>query len=217
DLRQQQTNTRQQLGQLATKLESQRDELADVWSRQFSVAVVQPLSPEQLAWSMLHLTGYIERQRASVAAALDKKTPMKPEDKADQAKLAARAKEVETQLQARLKAVVDRFVKLFGAAAGQPQDDFFATVDQALFFRNGGELRSWLVPAGGNLTDRLQGIDDAQELAEELYLSVYTRLPTSEEAAAVSEYLASPEIQKRDAVQELAWALLTSAEFRFQH
>ncbi len=216
-LRKQQTDKSQQLDQLAEELQTRRDTLTAAWSKQFSIAVVQPLSPEQLAWSILHTTGYVDRQRSSVQAALDKKSPLKPEEKQDTEKLAAREQEVEKQTQAKLKGIIDRFVKLFAAASGQPQDDFFATVDQALFFRNGGELQSWLAPSGGNLTDRLQNIEDAKTLAEELYLSILTRFPTAQETADVAEYLSLPEVNKPKAVQDMAWALLTSAEFRFQH
>ena len=59
--------------------------------------------------------------------------------------------------------------------------------------------------------------DDAKAVAEELYLSVLTRLPTDQEVADVAEYLTAPEIDKSKAVQDMTWALLTSAEFRFQH
>jgi hypothetical protein len=207
----------QQLAELSEPSEAQRDALTAAWSELFSIALAQPLTPEQLATSILKTTGYDKRQRASVQAALDKKSPLKPEEKDDPAKLAAREKEIATETEKKLNAIVGRFVKLFGAAAGQPQDDFFATVDQALFFGNGGELRSWLAPTGDNLTDRLQKVEDPKKLAEELYLSVLTRLPNDQETAEVTEYLTSAEKQKRDAVQELAWALLTSAEFRFQH
>jgi hypothetical protein len=213
----QQADKSRQLAELADKLQTQRAAVANAWSQQFSIAVVQPLSPEQLAWSMLQTTGYADRQQASVAAAVNKKTPLKPAEQNDPAKLAAREQEIKTQTDAKLKAHVNRFVKLFAAAGGQPQDDFFATVDQALFFRNGGELQSWLAPSGGNLTDRLRQIEDATALAEELYLSVLTRLPTAEETADVASFLAAPETDKSKAVQEMAWALLTSAEFRFQH
>ena len=217
NLQTQQADKSRQLAEFAEKLQAQRDSLANAWSQQFSIAVVQPLSPEQLAWSMLQTTGYADRQRASVAAAVNKKTPLKPAEQNDPAKLAAREQEIKTQTDAKLKATVDRFVKLFGAAGGQPQDDFFATVDQALFFRNGGELQSWLAPSGGNLTDRLRQIEDATALAEQMYLSILTRLPTAEETAEVTNFLAAPETDKTKAVQEMAWALLTSAEFRFQH
>ncbi len=205
------------LAENAQRVERQRDALTAAWSKQFSIAVVQPLTPEQLGWSMLHATGYTQRQRASVRAALDKKSPLKPEEAKDQAKLDAREKEIDKQTEAKLAAIVGRFVKLYGAAAGQPQDDFFATVEQALFMGNGGELRSWLTPTGGNLTDRLLQTDDTKRLAEDLYLSILTRFPTDAESEEVAKYLSLPETDKRNAVQEMAWALLTSTEFRFQH
>ena len=117
----------------------------------------------------------------------------------------------------KLKGNVTEFVKLFGAGAGQPQHEFFATVDQSLFFANGGQVRGWLIPSGGNLTDRLMKTEDSKALAEELYLSLLTRLPTAEETTDVAAYLAANKDKKNEAVQELAWALLTSTEFRFNH
>ena len=117
----------------------------------------------------------------------------------------------------KLKGNVAKFVTLFGPGAGQPQHEFFATVDQALFFSNGGELRGWLAPGGGNLADRLMKIDDPKALTEELYLSVLTRLPADDEAADVASYLATRPKEKSAVVQEMVWALITSTEFRFNH
>lgn len=216
-LQKQHTALTGQLADQREKTEVLRAALAKAWSEQFSIAMVQPLTPEQLAKSILKATGYDIRQRESVKAAINKKTPLKPEEQQDPAKLAAREQQIDAETKKKIDAIVARFVRLFGAAAGQPQDDFFATVDQALFFGNGGEMRGWLSPSSGNLTDRLQKIEDSKTLAEELYLSILTRLPSEQETADVTSYLASQDKQKRDAVQELAWALLTSAEFRFQH
>ena len=68
------------------------------------------------------------------------------------------------------------------------------------------------------MTERLGKITDTKKLAEELYLSVLTRLPTDEEVADVGGYLKGRSKDKRSAaIQEIAWALLTSAEFRFNH
>jgi hypothetical protein len=195
----------------------ERRAVVKAWSRQFSLAGLQPLSPEQLAFSMIRATGYDQRQREAVRAKLDKKSPLKPDAQKDPEQVAAREQEIEQQTRANLQRVVDRFVNLFGAAGGQPQDDFFATVDQALYFRNGGDLRSWLTPAGGNLTDRLRQLEDPAAIAEELYLAILTRQPDAREAAEVREYLGQEGLDKTDAVQHMAWALLTSAEFRFQH
>ncbi len=199
------------------QLETAREALAEQWSNQFALAQLQPLSPEQLAWSILQATGQFDRQRTAEQAELDKKSPLPPEEQDDAAKLAARAKQVEQAAYDKLKPTVARFVALFGAAAGAPQDDFFATVDQALFFANGGEVRGWLAPAGGNLTDRLVKLSDPAAVAEELYLSILTRRPTDEETADVQIYSSSRPDDKSAAVQEMAWALLTSSEFRFQH
>ena len=55
-------------------------------------------------------------------------------------------------------------------------------------------------------------------LAEELYLSILTRKPTDAEVADVRDFLAKwPKEKKAQGVSELAWALLASAEFRFNH
>ena len=75
-------------------------------------------------------------------------------------------------------------MSLYGAAAGQPQGDFFSTADQALFAANGGSINSWVAPAADNVTDRIIKKDDPRAAAEELYLAVLTRQPSEEETAA---------------------------------
>ena len=47
------------------------------------------------------------------------------------------------------------FVHIYAAAPGQPQNDFFATADQALFAANGGSINSWIAPQGGNVSERM--------------------------------------------------------------
>jgi hypothetical protein len=106
------------------------------------------------------------------------------------------------------------FVNLYGTLQG---DDFQATVNQALFFGNGSLVQSWLVPAGGNLTERLAKLDDAAALSEELYLSVLTRLPSQEEKDEVAALLGERLADRPAAITELVWALVSSNEFRFNH
>ena len=60
-----------EVNSLIGPLTARRAELAETWAQQFSVAVVQPLTPEQLALSILRATGQTERQRASAAAAIN--------------------------------------------------------------------------------------------------------------------------------------------------
>jgi hypothetical protein len=48
-------------------------------------------------------------------------------------------------------------------------------------------------------------------------LSLYSRRPTDEERADVAQYLSERGKEHVPALQELAWAILTSTEFRFNH
>ena len=212
------------LQQASEKVEANRaafdeayDELSKQFARQFAVAPIEPLTPEQLAWSVIQASGLAAKQRAASAAEINKKNPLKPEDQKDAAKVAQREHEIEQAVYDKLKGNVGKFVNLFGSGAGQPQNDFFATVDQALFFANGSEIRGWLAPGGGNLTDRLLKLDDPQALVEEMYLSVLTRRPNKQEMADVAKYLSYRPKEKSAIVQEMVWALLTSTEFRFHH
>src|SRR5262249_26721215 len=127
------------------------------------------------------------------------------------------AKADEAALHARLAGNYAPFVAAFAGAPGQPEGQGFeATLAQALFLRNGALVRSWLAPRPGNLTDRL-GKLPAAAVADELYLSVLTRPPGDEERREVADYLNVPPSERPAALEGLAWALLTSAEFRFNH
>jgi hypothetical protein len=180
-----------------------------VCTHRYAVAVLEPLTPEQICWSMMQATGVVDQQRAAAEAEFGKKTPPAPE--------AERAAFVEKFVYDKLGANESAFVKVFGGGPGQPQDEFYATVDQALFLENGGLVRGWLAPAGGNLTDRLMKLQDSRELARELYLSAFTRLPSQRETDEVVRHVAARPQARLAAIQEIVWATLTSVEFRFKH
>ena len=184
-------------------------------SRGYATGLRQ-LSPEQFAWSVLEVSGMVAQQRVAADAELSKTVPLTDALKADPAQLAARNVQLEQLLQDKLASAVNEFVSLFGGGPGQNQTDFFATVDQALYLSNGGSLRSWLTPSGTNLTGRLVKLE-GPAFAEELYLTVLARKPQPKEIEEVTKYVASRAADKPVAVQELAWALVTSAEFRFNH
>ncbi|HEY7427279.1 MAG TPA: hypothetical protein VH682_23800, partial [Gemmataceae bacterium] len=122
----------------------------------------------------------------------------------------------EAALHARLVANVAPFVKTFGGPAGQAQE-FDARLDQALFLANGPTVRGWLTPRPGNVIDRLTKLTNADALAEELYVSVFTRLPSAEERKEVAAFLTARSADRTAALQDMAWALVASAEFRFNH
>ena len=192
-------------------------QLVESWERRFAIAGLKPMTPEQLAWSIMQTLGVWERQRIASQAELDKKSPLSEADKKDAGKLAERNKQLEAAVHGKLQGNVAAFVKLFGGGAGQPQGDFFATVDQALFMANGGLVRGWLAAGGGSLSDRLNKQTDVPALTEELYISVLSRRPTETEAQEAAQYLKNRGKERPQAIQEIVWALLTSVEFRFNH
>jgi hypothetical protein len=198
-------------------LKEATEKLAAVLEKSFAIGTLTPLTPEQLAWSMMGAAGVVEAHDLAGAAEFDKKQPATEASRHDSARLAARTKFVEQYTWDKLKGGAAGFAPFFAAGAGEPQDAFFATADQALFLNNGTMMRSWLAPSADNLIARLGKLTEPRALAEELYLSTLTRLPSNEEVIAVQQQLSAREKDKPAVVQELAWGLLTSAEFRFKH
>lgn len=186
-------------------------------THRFQTAGLTPLTPEQLAWSVLIATGEHNRQHVAITAKLNKEKPLSEEAAQNATQLAERNREIEALVITALKPAVKTFVNLYAAGSGQPQDEFFATAEQSLFAANGAELRNWLRPSPGNLTDRLMQQQEAGALATELYLGILSRQPSPEEIEDVTAYLASRPEEKSHCVQELAWGLLCSAEFRFRY
>jgi hypothetical protein len=193
-------NLRDFLRQLALSRTYQRSSQAPADGRglppeSFAVDILKPLSPEQLAWSLMQATGLMDAER-----------------------LALGKKAAEDRLVAGLAGNVKPFVATFGGQPGQPEGQSFeSTLDQSLFLSNGALVRGWLAPRPGNLVDRLLHIPDAASVADELYLSVLTRRPTEEEQREVADYIRQRIKDRPAALQEVAWALLASAEFRFNH
>jgi hypothetical protein len=192
-------------------------ELNGEWSKSFAVFPLKPLTPEQLCWSIFQVTGVYDRTVAAERAEMDKAAPLAEADQADPAKVAARELELQQRVYDKLKPHVAVFVSMYAPAAGQPQSDFFATANQALYAANGGNITGWAAPAGGNVTERVIQQADAKAAAEEMYLGVLGRMPDEAEVADVAQYLSEKPEEKAARAQELVWGLLTSVEFRFNH
>lgn len=200
------------------KADAAQDKLTQRWNNSFATGVFAPLTPEQLCWSMMQGAGLVEAQRVAAEAEFAQKNPLAAGQAEDANRTATRLRTVEQLVNDRLKGNEAVFVKLFGGEAGQPQRDYYATAEQALYFTNGGTLTAWLAPAGTNLVARLNAIADAKLLAEELYLGALTRRPLAEEVADVERQLAArPKEQRVAVLQEMTWALMTTSEFRFRH
>lgn len=163
----------------------------------FAVAALKPLTPSQLAWALAQATGEIEVERAKLG------------DKATEPALSGAIAKHEP-----------RYVRLFGGEPGKTNEAFEATTEQTLFLANDPEIIGLLARKEGNLVDRLLKLpeSDPSAIADELYLSTLTRRPTPEETQETQAYLAGQTGDARiAAVRDLIWALIASAEFRFNH
>jgi hypothetical protein len=163
----------------------------------FARAQLRPLSPAQFAWSVMQATGEVDAHRLALG------------DKAN-----------EQTLVEKLAGYESRFVQLFGGEPGKPPATFEATADQSLFLANDPAITQMVRPKAGNTVDRLLKLpaDNIPAIAEELYLSTLTRLPSPEDLADVQALLAgAPAEARAELLYELVWATVTSAEFRFNH
>ncbi|MCA9057235.1 MAG: DUF1553 domain-containing protein, partial [Planctomycetaceae bacterium] len=204
------TRSRQQLSELQAKYAESTTNTAVSLADQFALAGLKPLTPEQLCWSIFRVTGVYDRYRAAEIAELEKTAPLTDEQRNDPAFLVNRDVEIEQRTYDKLKGNLGTFVQFYGGGPGQPQSDFFASADQALFTSNGGSINSWVAPPADNPTDRMIRATDEKTAAEELYLGILTRLPTEEETADVVAALAG-ERERPVVCQELVWALMNSA------
>jgi hypothetical protein len=116
---------------------------------------------------------------------------------------------------ANLRDLLEKDVKVFIDRFDNESGRFQASASQALFLTFNQATQKYLQPTGG-LIARLARVGDNREAARQAYLAVLSRRPSDEEIQAAVEYLsaASP---REELCRDLVWALLNSAEFRFNH
>ena len=191
-----------------------REKLVDLSTVDVAVRSFKQLSPEQLGWTLMQATGVLESQRIAADAEVDKAMP-KASVAADAGQAKLRDFKLEQQFNEQMRGNVAPFISLYAASSGQSQEDFFATPDQALFVANSGTLIGWA--AGGQVFQRLNSLNDAAAFADEMYLSTLTRHPSVDEVNEVASYLSVHANERPQAIRDLIWSLVTSAEFRFNH
>ena len=89
---------------------------------------------------------------------------------------------------------------------------------QALHIANGETLNDKLAKKGNRIDQLLAKKLPDDQLIEETYLLALTRPPSAAERAAMAKALAAaPESDRRAAVEDIFWSLLSSREFLFNH
>jgi hypothetical protein len=91
--------------------------------------------------------------------------------------------------------------------------DYNATFQQAQFLANSPALGAISQATEGNTAARLVALSEPGDRVREAFLAVYGRLPESDEAMQAEALLNARTDRPAEAVRDLLWALMTSAEF----
>ena len=153
----------------------------------FAVAQARPLTPMQMGFSL--------RLATTDPQALPKEL---------------------AELEKRLEAIErsgDGLANLFP----RPTESFQVGVSEAMLFANNPGIQKDLLEAGGSLVTRLVQVPEPGKRAELAVRSVLSRPAQANELKALTEYLNRRQDRPTAGCQQVVWALLTSAEFRFNH
>jgi hypothetical protein len=153
----------------------------------FAVAQVRPLTPQQLAVS-LKLTALDPESLPRTPADLDKKMDA---------------------LEKSASKLADQFP--------QPTERFQVSTTEALLFANNEELQRDLLQGPGRLVSRMLQLPETRDRADLAVQVVLGRPARGQELQTLTEYLKGRQDRAESACQQVVWALMTTAEFRFNH
>ena len=92
------------------------------------------------------------------------------------------------------------------------------SVTQVLHIANGDTINKKLESPNSQISKLLKGKTPDEKIVEELYLSALSRFPSQGEKEKILKVLDStPESERRAAIEDLYWAVLSSKEFLFNH
>lgn len=90
-------------------------------------------------------------------------------------------------------------------------------VVQPLHMMNAPTLNRKITNSSGWVAQLAASDKTPEQITEELYLSTFSRFPDAAEQAAALEHFADPDIERRQAAEDLLWALFNTPEFLFQN
>ncbi|MBY0458514.1 MAG: DUF1553 domain-containing protein, partial [Gemmataceae bacterium] len=113
------------------------------------------------------------------------------------------------------------FLKLFGrpgrVTACECERTREPSVAQVLNLLNSPDIQAKLTHEAGTIARLVRAEPDDAKLVAELYLTFYARPPTADEVKVGVAHLRKYPNARRAAAEDLAWALLNSTEFLFNH
>jgi len=112
------------------------------------------------------------------------------------------------------------FLEIFGRSERttpcECETSLAPNLSQVLYLLNSDELDRKLTAKSGVVTDLAAAEQSPAEIATELFLRTFSRLPRAEELSeAVTRMEQAP--NRRAAIEDLLWTLLNSKEFLFNH
>jgi hypothetical protein len=117
--------------------------------------------------------------------------------------------------------MASQFMDAFGrpnASAECPcERDAKPSVVQALHLMNSQKLQERLLDDKGRAARLAKSTLTPEQIVEELYLATFSRLPTPEEQGIAAKAIGDAGASKQQAIEDVMWALLNSAEFVFNH
>ena len=157
-------------------------------------------------------TGELDRQRI-----LRRKKASETGEPSGNARPAAVSAETLVRESNELKNLRQQFVNAFANAPKAPEVEFNPTVKSALFLLHGADVLSLFERQPGNVVGRLSLLSDANKIAEQLFLRIFSRRPTDEERTHAVQFLEKNKKSRTVAIGQLAWAMLASTEFCLNH
>lgn len=157
----------------------------------FVAAIERRLSAEQLLWSTLRAL-----EVKSEAAPLENIKPEKDDKNGVE-----------------FVGLKKRFLDAFATEPREPEQEFSPGLKAALFALNDEEVLKLLAREDA-LPARLAA---ETEVAEPLFLRVFNRAPSEEEKADVEAFLEAFQGERKAAIAEVTWAMLSSTEFVVNH
>jgi Protein of unknown function (DUF1549)/Protein of unknown function (DUF1553) len=156
---------------------------------QFARAALRPLTPYQYAMSLALVTGDASYEQL------------------DPASRQRKFRELEGQFGRIVKAeLLDRAT-----------DRYQASTNEALYISNHPDVQKLVVPMGNNLLARLVTLTDNKQAVETAIETILSRPADTEEREYLVKWLEQHKQDRVKALGEMVWALMTSAEFRFNH
>jgi hypothetical protein len=177
------------VGSRAYQLSSEWDSLAAAPDPEhFARAAVRPLTRLQFAVAVVQATGEESYDQA-----------------ADEAGRTARYQDWENNAYGLIEPLDHR------------RDGFQSSAAEALFMSNAPRIQGRALASGNNLAARLAVVESTDELLDKAFQTVLSRMPDDEERGELKSWLERPGSDRRADCGSLVWALVTSAEFRFNH